>query len=716
MAVKGTHARLALFALLLGGLVALLLLLINGPRDATSVERVNTAPPVDSKVGEQPAPAPLEQDSTPEATPTPEPQVQAPPPETEPAYDGPPHVIGRVTDPNGVPLAGAQVTVELGRGGNFDTHTSTTRIDGSYEIVLAGYDHAEDLDVDVARDLRELSRDLQRVSARNATQRRQLERRLANLNGASDVPFTLSVGALMHGYGHGAQQRRVDLPLPRETVVDFVLTPGSIISGFVVDRRDGSRVAGATVVLLDGGFSVLAATESDDRGAWGLDLASPGVYQLFARHESVGTGFVPKLELGSTFVQLVPDTFLVGDGTLDGRVAYVDGRPAPQLVLEARHDSILYLPDNALSESERIQKELDRGLVIGGATTDARGEFHFEGLQPGRFALRFAQVSDPTLQPPLLYNAPSRDIGLVFAGHRLRVVLQQRSTQFAAPRITCDKLVREGDDWRHERIGSWSGVGDWYIAVEVGARYVLRASAAGTQEDWTAATIPESPFETVASLTLSPEGVNASGGHGDSAEVAGRIQITVNDGERRALDGWVATVRSKEAQRVAGSAGPLAPAKVATLQGLAPGIYHLTLGCAPRADAFALFAGAPLEVVVSAGRTTTLAVQAKLGARLKIVTHAPDGARLPSPVQLTASIRRRNSKDSDATPLVFVAPEPASAVVRGKLRLGGSALCEPLFEPGDYSVAIQRGDGPVERRDVKLEAGQVFELDLAGQH
>src|SRR5882672_9794833 len=364
MAVKGTHARLGLFALLLGGFVALLLIVIGGPRDAASVERARVAPPAPETEDEAPAPTALEPVATPEATPTPEPEVELPPPESKPACNGPPRVLGRVTDPNGVPLSGARVTVEFRPAEDSDARSGQADFDGRYEIVLVGYDRTSDMQLGVSRELRELSRELQRVQARNATQKRQLERRLARLDASADAPIELAVGVMLEGYGFGEDRRKVGLPVPRETVVDFVLTPGSILSGFVVDKRDGSKVAGATVELLDASFSVLGATETDERGAWGLNLANAGVYQLFARHESVGTGLISKLELQPTFIQLAPDIFLVGDGTLDGRVAYLDGRPAAQLVLEARHDSLLFLQSGALSETERIQRERDVGLVI----------------------------------------------------------------------------------------------------------------------------------------------------------------------------------------------------------------------------------------------------------------------------------------------------------------------------------------------------------------
>ena len=68
------------------------------------------------------------------------------------------------------------------------------------------------------------------------------------------------------------------------------------------------------------------------------------------------------------------------DGVLGGTLSFPDGRAVAGLGLEAWHELVATRAEGGLSDDERVELELDRGLVIGAATTDDYGAFTLGGF------------------------------------------------------------------------------------------------------------------------------------------------------------------------------------------------------------------------------------------------------------------------------------------------------------------------------------------------
>ena len=170
---------------------------------------------------------------------------------------------------------------------------------------------------------------------------------------------------------YAAQTRYVDLG-PDGATADFALVPGGAIEGVVLDRVTNQPVAGAAVRARSDSPALELAeanermVKADGGGKFRFAGLRPGAYELSAREGArssrvpVGVG-VGVAEQQTNIVVMVGAT-----AAIRGKVVDEIGAPAPGVTVSA----------------------LGGDVDTGKATSDSAGAFVFEGLPPGRWALR----------------------------------------------------------------------------------------------------------------------------------------------------------------------------------------------------------------------------------------------------------------------------------------------------------------------------------------
>src|SRR5688572_1487145 len=267
----------------------------------------------------------------------------------------------------------------------------------------------------------------------------------------------------------------------------------------------------------------------------------------------------------------------------------------------------------AASESGRIRLELDRGLVIAGGSTDDRGFFRFFGLQAGDFEVRFP-TDQVAAGDPVACSTGADVHRLVFRGYRLAVQVRQEGASPAdPPQVSASKLSLDADARPVERLrGSWSGTGSWYVSVEPGERYLVKAWASGLQYDWTIVDIPAASYETQATLSLYGDfermsDAAAAGAEAAANPYAGALEVTVVDGDGAKLEGWRATLRAPDGRIPRGSLGD------GKSLALPPDAYSLEIALA-KSDSLAVLEEPRRSVAIRPGATTRERFQAAVGA------------------------------------------------------------------------------------------------------
>jgi hypothetical protein len=185
--------------------------------------------------------------------------------------------------------------------------------------------------------------------------------------------MTAAVGALVVGVSspdYAPQSRHVEVIAP-STVADFSLVPGGVIEGIVRDEKSKEPVAGASIdARRDGGAGVPFADAGRYRAKSGADgrfrLAGlrPGAYGITAREKKRVTS--EPVVVGIGVAEQVTDVeLLLGSGlVLSGVVVDKDDKPVPDVSVSLNGDGPGIAEDS-----------------------NAKGEFAFVGLPPGRYFL-----------------------------------------------------------------------------------------------------------------------------------------------------------------------------------------------------------------------------------------------------------------------------------------------------------------------------------------
>lgn len=206
---------------------------------------------------------------------------------------------------------------------------------------------------------------------------------------AGRYQLTLGGGAIFVAASHreyAAQTRYIDLGANGASA-DFALVPGGVIEGIVRDSQTMRPVAGAAVrAKRDSSALELAeasecVVKTDDAGRFRFAGLRPASYDLFAREGARSSRAPVGVGLGVAEQQADVVVLIGAAATLRGKVVDETGAPASSVTVRAS-----------------VGRDSDAAI------SDAAGAFVFEGLSPGRWALRGASeryISDGQAIVPL---------------------------------------------------------------------------------------------------------------------------------------------------------------------------------------------------------------------------------------------------------------------------------------------------------------------------
>ena len=170
---------------------------------------------------------------------------------------------------------------------------------------------------------------------------------------------------------------------PIEVVVDratprivCALLAESVLAGRVIDDRDGTPIADASVYvqsgvsnpILDAAGQMFAEenTKSDDSGAFRVGSLAEGRYSVIVRHPEYAELSVGGIELSARTERNDLELRMLAGGTIHGQVTSPEGGPEP---------------------GARIIATRTTQQMAGSAVSDADGWYRIEGLAAGDYAL-----------------------------------------------------------------------------------------------------------------------------------------------------------------------------------------------------------------------------------------------------------------------------------------------------------------------------------------
>ena len=257
-------------------------------------------------------------------------------------------IHGVVTDPTGRPIAGA----EVGLGGSFKRST-TTDVDGTYEMLGVGGARRRDL-----TDLR------------------------------------------ARAEGHGGERAKLPFAeLTADTRVDFVLRPGRVATGRVLDPKgtplEGVYVGASGTKKAEGiSRTDWVSTTTDAEGRFTLSSLHPLIdHQLFLKKDGLGTRIYdfPTDEAERESIDL-GDLVLHPGGRIEGMVTTSTGEAIPEHAVKLRGgngDLGRFRPEEEAIPNTWV-------TTVRECRTDSEGRFHFEDVPGGSFAVTTTVPGQPS--------------------------------------------------------------------------------------------------------------------------------------------------------------------------------------------------------------------------------------------------------------------------------------------------------------------------------
>ena len=505
--------------------------------------------------------------------------------------------------------------------------------------------------------------------------------------------------------------------------LDLPLCPGEPLTGRLFDNR-GEAVAGAQVTLLvpdrraaSGDLWAVHTTPSFADGRFSLPRAASGEVYLHAAKEGVGTAWLGPDELGA---QALGEVRLRGGPALAGVVRRPDGSPVEGLTLELTQRTTGKASRKRTAEvwlAERFTHERGDGLLAASTSTDDAGSFSVTGLRPGPYLVR-ARPGGPALVGGAVPCAPgTTDLELVCNARSLRLsVVDETGAALGDARILATAWGAGGDATA-TTIEATSRVGG--VALDLPGtceRLGLFVSGAGRQPWSGEVVLTEGAHVREREAVLGP------------SQAPGRIAVAV-----RVPDGLPAAVY-RVAVRPASVSRPLLQFVIDTAlesesPDLAPGSYRLELiprGGPGRVDHH--LAQTDLgPVLVEAGKSVRLEVEARLGARIELappVQAREDPAALGlgpdrSPAEREAAFARlapshgarvewtrADADPADWRPLTFTVRGPSWRARRAWLLWGLEHGTSELLEAGPIRLRIDLPESEPFETEVALEPGR----------
>lgn len=429
--------------------------------------------------------------AAPEVEPRPEAPARAVPDES-PAAEPEPlaaagwRVEGEVKGPDGAPIEGAFVFLELSSrwySSGAARGPFLTDEGGRYSAELVFVDHPPSVAQGGWRDAVILGR-VRAAGHRRAGQSADDLPDPGERTGVVRIDFALEVQAAVCG-----------------RVVSPHLTPVALVDVNLRRAGGGWRWEGGEHWL-----------KTDPDGGFSIPIEEAGSFHLAAARCGFGTAMSGPIELELGKDAEVGDLVLVGPGQIEGVVVYPDGQPVQEIEVQAYFDPAIE-EVRTPSLVGGLQSDFLResgGLRFCRARTDRMGRFRLSGLDPGEYVLilgRHSSLSlagerDPAAPPQRLHATGERDVRLVLDEYRLQVTLRDRQGLLVPQGVVqwrCEDFLRGGATTRYGRT-------DWY-PIEPGLVSLRGVGSPGTEPREQVARkiyVEEGQYETRVELAFGP--------------------------------------------------------------------------------------------------------------------------------------------------------------------------------------------------------------------
>jgi len=299
--------------------------------------------------------------------------------------------------------------------------------------------------------------------------------------------------------------------------IDFILDKGMVMRGRVLNAF-GAPVHEAEVFIRaenEKDFSDQEYEFTDRTGLFMNPIKKPGPHYLLAVKDKVGVAHAGPFNLNTDSDYCVPDIYLEGAGEIAGTIEYPNGNPARDIGLFAYSERFIgkvkggYNPGMMLG----MIKENQCGLSFSRVYSKVDGQFHFRGLEEGKFFVGWNQAKMKKATNPVLYMTGTMDVRLIIDIYRLKLTAHD-SEGFAIPKAFA--IVKCGGS---SKAGSMEAGDFGWTSIEPGPVSVL--VGVGERNISKNIEVPEGQYETEVDILF-----------GEPLET-GSIKLTVSglDGE-----------------------------------------------------------------------------------------------------------------------------------------------------------------------------------------
>lgn len=541
-------------------------------------------------------------------------------------------VAGKVTEPDGSPIAGAKVNLWIRYAPREKRSTVVyTEPDGSYAAVFEAW-----------CDLSPLARRTAEVSGRAGA-----PQHLPSVFVNSTKPV-----------GSGASS---------EASMDFVLKPGAALQGRVVDSEGRPRVASVSFCFMGSDDTILGGSGTD--GFYEFGIFDKGEHRIFAMDYKEGLSECVSIFLDPAADAKAPDLVLRREGTIEGRAVYPDGNPVADVKLRAFTGS-----EGDYPLHERLDEATDadfEGLTCGNVKTDALGRFTFAGLKWGDYYIMDSNRGDKAewIEDHEPFRTGDENVTVVLDPYRLKLRIQDEAGRPVPGAAYIVKWLNK-DEWHEGTLTSHDGVR--YFLVSPGDAFYIQATVEAEYTAEARVEIEEGIYETAVDLVMKPP------------REKGSLRFLVKDGAGRVVERFHGRLSDAD------SKAPVRRFREGELKGDEPlslpeGRYILRVE--PGALLKSQYFPVEREVVIIAGKERSVTLQARMGGWIRLNLDVPED-RAGSKIELGENgcfeVRTHDGRPPiKARPFCVYKGEAVS--YSGSISPDESPVTQ-LLEPGDYTV------------------------------
>lgn len=416
------------------------------------------------------------------------------------------------------------------------------------------------------------------------------------LTNVPDGEITLS--AIHPDYVSATSETVTAKPGQTTTGVTIEMSPGGTIEGIVLDRN-GSPMAGETVMVFNTGFDYSSNATSDDVGEFRISGLAPDSYYVGLQNEGQ-QGWIDQSTAEIVTITGEETVYVEIGGIPDG--ATIIGR----------------VLDNGSPLAEAQVMCMGPLRMFSPVATDEDGGFRFEGLKPGEYTL-FVMGYEGLMRVVRITNQPEVNVEINIIDGTIRgTITNEAGEPIGSARVVVSSVPRPGGSAMVRGLQEFAGQdhwsdenGEYEITGVVEGEYRLIVRAEGyAHQDRRISITPGATF--VADLVMqSGSGAIKGSVTGYQPEqvfgwVEGEVRLETSEGETLSLSQQEHFLNSGEF----------------TFSNLAPGLYHVVVtanGAVPvRVN----------NVRVDAGQTTDVSIELQQAAAADIVING-DWASVP---------------------------------------------------------------------------------------